>query len=272
MSGIWPGDIRCVAMLTFDLDGQSSWRQRNPDFAHRPSLMSMAEYGPAVAAPRILELLDSYSIKATFFVPGWVAETHEELVREVYRRGHEIGHHGYMHEPPAALGSAQEEAQALDRASAALQRVTGERPRGYRAPGWAPSEHTLSLLSERGFLYDSSLMGDDVPHFVDAGNGARFVEVPVHWEWDDFPYFAFVPDAGIRGPMQSPDAVFSTWALGFDGVHRWGLAFCLTMHPQIIGRPARLLMLERLVRHMRAAPDVAFMRCVDVAQMWADKE
>ena len=90
MSGIWPGDIRCVAMLTFDLDGQSSWRARNPDFARRPSLMSMAEYGPAIATPRILELLDSYGIKATFFVPGWVAETHEELVREVHHRGHEI--------------------------------------------------------------------------------------------------------------------------------------------------------------------------------------
>ena len=62
MSGIWPGATQCVAMLTFDVDGVSSWLRRNPDFAQLPSLLSMAEYGPSVAAPRILDLLDDYGI------------------------------------------------------------------------------------------------------------------------------------------------------------------------------------------------------------------
>ena len=47
MSGIWPDDIQCVALLTFDVDGVSSWLRRNADFANYPSLLSMAEYGPA---------------------------------------------------------------------------------------------------------------------------------------------------------------------------------------------------------------------------------
>ena len=55
MSGIWPGDTQCVAMLTFDVDGVSSGCGGTLNFARFPSLMSMAEYGPSVATPRILD-------------------------------------------------------------------------------------------------------------------------------------------------------------------------------------------------------------------------
>ena len=66
MSGIWPGDVRCVVVLSFDVDGVSGAINRNPDAARLPSLMSMREYGPSVGAPRILDLLDEYGIKASF--------------------------------------------------------------------------------------------------------------------------------------------------------------------------------------------------------------
>ena len=162
MSGIWPGDLRCVAMLSFDVDGVSGALNQNPDSARLPSFMSAREYGPSVGAPRILDLLDKYDIKASFYIPGYVAETHEELVLDIQRRGHEIGHHGYMHEPPATL-TRDQEAAVLDRGSAILERITGEKPLGYRSPSWELSEDSLALLIERGFVYDSSLMGNDIP-------------------------------------------------------------------------------------------------------------
>lgn len=196
-----------------------------------------------------------------------MAETHQELVRRVHSLGHEVAHHGYLHEPPATCTPEQEE-EVLDKGTAILAGITGQRPLGYRSPSWELSERSLPLLAGKGFLYDSSLMGDDAPYWVEAGQGKRLVEVPVHWQWDDVPYFAFAPAAGIRGPMQGPQAVYETWSAGFDGVYRWGRAFCLTMHPQVIGRPDRLLMLERLVRHMRSFRDVAFLRCIDAARMW----
>ena len=90
-------------MLTFDVDGVSSWLRRDPNYGSLPSLMSMAEYGPSVAAPRILDLLDKHDIKASFYVPGYVAESHQDLVREIAARGHELGHHGYLHEAPASM-------------------------------------------------------------------------------------------------------------------------------------------------------------------------
>ncbi len=134
MNGIWPGDTRCVVMLGFDVDGVSGAINRNPDAAKLPSLMSMREYGPSVGTPRILELLDDYGIKASFYIPGYVAETHELLVADIVRRGHEVAHHGYMHEPPATLTGQQEE-EVLDKGIAIIERITGERPRGYRSPG-----------------------------------------------------------------------------------------------------------------------------------------
>lgn len=271
MSGIWPGDIQCVVMLTFDVDGVSSWLNRNPDFKRHPSLMSMAEYGPSVATPRILDLLDAHSIKASFYVPGFVAETHVDLVKEIARRGHEIGHHGYMHEPPSTM-SAEEEKAVLEQGIAILQDITGQAPRGYRSPSWELSEHSLGLLASHGFLYDSSLMGDDAPYMLELeGSGAKLVELPIHWLLDDAPNFVYAPVANRLGPMRNPDEVYGAWAAEFEGLYRYGRSFNLTMHPQYIGRPGRLLMLERLIDYIRRYPNVEFMRCQDVAEMWTNR-
>ncbi len=267
MSGIWPGDIQCVAMLSFDVDGVSSWLRRNPDFARMPSLMSMAEYGPGVAAPRILDILDAHDIKATFFVPGYVAETHQDLVRDICGRGHEVAHHGYMHEAPASM-NAEEEEEVIRKGIDILQGLTGHRPVGYRSPSWELSEASLDLLSRYEFSYDSSLMGDDAPYMVDSGEG-RLVEIPVSWVLDDAPHFVHAPSAQRTSPMKSPDEVMEIWLAEFEGLYRYGRAFPLTMHPQYIGRPGRLLMLEKLISRISAFPNVSFMRMIDVAEMWA---
>ena len=268
MSGIWPGDTQCVVALTFDVDGVSGAINQNPDSARLPSLMSAREYGPSVAAPRILDLLDRHGVKATFFIPGYVAETHEALTRDIHARGHEVAHHGYMHEPPATLTAGQE-AAVLDRGIAALERITGEAPLGYRSPSWELSDRSLPLLAERGFVYDSSLMGDDVPYRTDA-DGQDIVELPVSWELDDAPYFNYAPALGLRQVAASPDAVYGVWAAAFEGARHYGLMFMLTMHPYVIGRPGRLRMLDRLIAHMRGASGVEFMRAIDIARLFAD--
>ena len=271
MSGIWPGDTQCVVMLTFDVDGVSSWLNRNPDFKNHPTLMSMAEYGPSVATPRILDMLDHHSIKGSFYVPGYMAETHVDLVEEIARRGHEVAHHGYMHEPPSTMSREQED-EVLRRGIDILKGITGQAPTGYRSPSWELSEHSLELLSSHGFHYDSSLMGDDAPYLLDAtGPGGAMVELPIHWLLDDAPNFVYAPVANRLGPMRNPDEVFGAWAAEFEGLYRYGRSFNLTMHPQYIGRPGRLLMLERLIEHIRSFPNVEFMRCQDVAELWAGR-
>ena len=103
----------CDVLLTFDVDGPSGTLRRNPELAGQPSIMSMGEFGPNVGVPRILALLEAHDLPATFFIPGWVAERHEERVREIAAQGHEIAHHGYMHEPPATLAPNEDEMASL---------------------------------------------------------------------------------------------------------------------------------------------------------------
>ena len=172
-----------------------------------------------------------------------------------------------MHEPPATLSRSQE-ADVLDRGIEILHGLTGEPPLGYRSPSWELSEHSLELLADRRFIYDSSLMGDDAPYIVNVDD-RTLVEIPVHWELDDAPYFNYAPSLDLKCPMASPQQVYEAWSSAFEGAYHYGRSFILTMHPYIIGRPGRLLMLERLIEHIKTFPNVQFSRAIDVAQAWA---
>jgi peptidoglycan/xylan/chitin deacetylase (PgdA/CDA1 family) len=264
MSGLWPGEIRCVVLLTFDVDGPSAMIRRNPKVAEMPSARSMGEFGPEVAAPRILDLLREYRLPASFYVPGWIAERHRALVERIAAEGHEVAHHGYLHEAPATL-SLDEEIDVLERGSRILQATTGRPVAGYRSPSWELSPHSVRLLAERGFEYDSSMMGNDVPYFIEAGE-KRLVEIPVHWSLDDAPYWAFNPAVDNRNLMASPAFVFDAWRSAFDELYERGRSFVLTCHPWVIGRAGRLAMLEQLIRHILSRPGVVFRRAEDLAR------
>lgn len=269
-SDSWGQDTQCVVTLTFDVDGPSGTLRRQPELANHPSVISMGEFGPRVGVRRILDLLDGYDVPATFFVPGWVAERHEDTVREISHRGHEVAHHGYLHEPPSSLGPEEDEGAILDRGSTILEGITGSKPLGYRSPSWELSEHSLALLHARGFVYDSSLMGDEKPYTVEAGPNGRLVELPVHWSLDDAPFFTYVPVLGRSAPIVTPPDVFEAWRWAFDDAYRLGALFMLTMHPHTTGRLGRVAMLDRLIRYMCSKPQVRFMRCIDLAQHWTE--
>ena len=74
----------------------------------------------------LLNMLDEYGIKSTFFVPGWVAEKYTPMVEDILRRGHDIEHHGYLHEPPRTFKSEDEEEEALLKGIETLVRITGQ--------------------------------------------------------------------------------------------------------------------------------------------------
>ena len=108
---------------------------------------------------RTLDLLDRHNTKATFFVLGWVAEHYPQLVREVSDRGHEIASRGYWHQKISDMSPTEFRAD-LAKAKAVLENVSGRRVVGYRtADGWfGPKDlWALDILSDEGYLYDSSL-------------------------------------------------------------------------------------------------------------------
>jgi peptidoglycan/xylan/chitin deacetylase (PgdA/CDA1 family) len=105
-------------------------------------------------------------VTATFYVPGHTALAFPEAVRAILDAGHEIGHHGWVHENPAELDIAGER-EVLEKGFAALKKVSGHVPTGYRSPGCDFSEATVALLREYGFLYDSSCSAADfTPYYL----------------------------------------------------------------------------------------------------------
>lgn len=256
----------CTVLLTFDFDAEALWEGAYG--VTTPSTLSRGAYGANLGMPRILALLAHHGILATFFVPGITAERYPDLVRRAYDAGHEVAHHGYLHVSPATQTEAEERA-ALEKGIEILQMLTGERPVGYRSPSWDLSAHSLRLLAEYGFLYDSSLMAWDAPYLVPVGDGSQhLVEIPVSWELDDAPYFLFAFRPAYRVGLADPDRVFEIWRAEFEAVYAEGGTVCYTLHPQIIGRHHRLKMLERLIRHICQYPRARFARAGDVARAY----
>jgi len=251
---------RFDVLLTFDLDADSAVRGRYSGVPDEPVARSKGQYGPKVGLPRILNLLDKYSIKSTFFVPGWVAETYPDSVKEIVQRGHEVGAHGYRHENLAALNSQDAEVEIFRKSIDRLESVTGQRPAGFRAPDWEFSPYTLENLAKFGFSYDSSLMNDEMPYVIrHQGKPTGIVELPVAWFWDDWGIF--------EEHRRPPSEAFSTWMREFEALYAAKTSyFNLTMHPQTIGRASRTTMLENLIRAMRRRRGVRFTRCIDLAR------
>ena len=141
---------------------------------------------------RLLDLFDRRSVKATFFILGWVAQRRAQLVRRIQAAGHEIASHGMTHELVFNQSPAQFRAQTRD-AKALLEDITGVRCLGYRASTYSITRRSLwalDVLCELGFAYDSSIfpIRHDVygipdaatrPGLLRAPSGAQLVEFPM---------------------------------------------------------------------------------------------
>jgi len=245
----WPDGVRAAAMFTFDLDAEAVMLADHPEVVDYLDVIAHQRYGPKVAVPRILRLLERQRLRTTFFVPGWVAENWPDVVRSVRDAGHEIGHHGYMHESVRGVDEATEE-RYLVRGLEALDSVLGVRPTGYRAPSWDMNYRTPELLARHGFLYDSGLMDSDHPYALAAGE-RTLVELPVHWSLDDWNRYNYVPGYA-SSPILAPSVAVAAWAEELDAKVEAGGLFNLTMHPFVSGRPARAAALEGLIERARA--------------------
>ena len=156
---IWPDGKRSALLLTYDMDADLSWISRGLD---EPVARSGGQFEVNVGTPCILELMKWFGLKSTFFTPGWIAEQYPKMVEAVIKDGHEIGLHGYLHEPPPKLNEA-EEIEAVRRGSAALEAMTGKKPIGYRSPIWQFSPNTVRILHDAGFKYTSDFMHTMLP-------------------------------------------------------------------------------------------------------------
>lgn len=258
-------DRRVAVALTFDFDAESVWLGALG--TDTPSALSRGAYGANEGVPRILKLLDKYALPATFFVPGDTADRHPKETKDIAAAGHEIGHHGYLHEPPPGL-TLDEERVMIERGIDALQRQVGVTPKGYRSPSWELSHNTYALLAEHGIEYDASQLAADRPYWVhDKGEQTNIVEVPGAWELCDSSLFMFAFTPNYLTGLASPSRAQEIWTGDFDGMYEENNDACyvLTMHPQIIGRHHRLQMLERVIQHILDHDKVWFAQMNQIA-------
>jgi peptidoglycan/xylan/chitin deacetylase (PgdA/CDA1 family) len=142
-----------------------------------------------------------------------------------------------------------------------LQRYTGSRPVGFRAPWFEINPWTPGLLQRHLIEYCASAMGDDVPYFHAAGP----VEIPGQWLLEDWEQFAFNADPAWGFVPENCAKVFYLWWREFEAMRDFGCCFVLTLHPWLSGRPSRVRLLEDLVRAMQATGDVWFARGAEIA-------
>jgi peptidoglycan/xylan/chitin deacetylase (PgdA/CDA1 family) len=256
-------------MIGYDFDAESGWLSRDPSIASLPGVLSQGVYGGKVGVPRVLDLLKAEGVRASFYIPGWVVEHYPEQSKAIRDAGHEIGHHGYLHER-AAPENPDAERLSFEKGMRALANVLGVEPAGYRAPAWDLTPITLELIRQHGMFYSSNLM-DDVYPYVHPGTARPVVEIPVQWVLDDAPYYLMHPK-WLNRPIASAATTYGIWRDEFLGTYELGGVFVLTMHPQISGMPSRLLYTRKLIRFIKKHRNVWWATGREIAEHWLARQ
>jgi peptidoglycan/xylan/chitin deacetylase (PgdA/CDA1 family) len=248
-----------------------------------PCDISRGVHAAKVGTPRLLDLLNKYDITTTWNITGHSIESFPKESEMVVQAGHELGLHGYSHENPLAMTKEQEQA-ILNKTFDLVVQLSGNAPKGYSAPWWELSPNTIDLLLEKGIEYDHSLMENDhSPYYLrrddswtkidysqpaetwmkpwQAGTDTDLIEIPCSWYLDDAPPVMFVKKFPNSHGWVSPRSIGQMWTDQFDWVYRncdYGI-YNACLHPDASGHPQMLMMLERLIDHMRCHEGVRFM-------------
>lgn len=261
----WPNGARCAAAITFDMDADSLLHIDHPkESLSKISAMSMLRYGPEVGVPRILEGYRRHGLRQTFFIPAWCIEQYPKAVEAIVEDGHEIGFHGYIHEAPNSL-SKEDERYWLERSIEVIERFTGKRPRGNRSPLYHFSDNTADLLIDQGFLYDSSLMGDDIPYLLKTEAG-ELVELPTHWGVDDWPPYVHSLELDYVMQVMSPTRAMEGFREEFEAAYEAGGLWIGVWHPFVSGRLARWRQVDKLIEDIVGRGDVWLAPLEDIAR------
>lgn len=250
--------------LTFDVDVDEVWNADDPSGTASASERSQGMFDVRRGVADVLEKLAAHSAPATFFVPGRVAERFPAVVEWILGAGHEVAAHGYTHRSPEGLDAA-EQRQEVELAHRALEAV-GATPIGYRSPSWAFDEQTTAALADLGYRYSSNAMDDYHPYRREDG----LVELPVHWLLDDAAHFWFSGSTWNK-KISTNSEVLEIWTDEIRGISARGGVSVLTFHPQIIGRPGRIGLIDAVLEVAQGA-GCSVMTCADIAAGFASAE
>jgi len=223
-------------VMTVDVE---DWYQTS-DFNFPVTEWSRFERRVEVNTNRILDLFGEYQIKATFFVLGCVAREFPEMVKDIVKRGHEVGSHGTWHQLLTRM-TLEDIRRDISDSKHLLEDLTGTAVTCYRAPSWSISSQRyeiLTLLDEMGFQVDSSLQPFRTPlsgisnapidpfHPIVAGRELRLLEFPptvLHWGGRNIPfsgglYMRVWPKWMVKRCLQQVNCIGRT---GMVYLHPW---------------------------------------------------
>lgn len=272
MNNTWPAPHTCAVVITVDYNDTHGILTQVPAIAGREKSLSVWRYGTTRGAQRLLEIFARHDLRSTWCVPGIVAEENPEVVMAVHAAGHELASAGYRHEDFSALSREQQRASVV-RGCEVLEALTGQRPKGFRAPAGSYAQGLADDLRTAGLRWSSSWSGDDLPYVHPAGAvDAPLVELPLHVELEDEPYFAFnlapaVPASQAR--IASYADVLINWQRDFAGFQRFGLCYVMRLHPEILGTVGRSGLLDEWLTWLKVQPGVWFATAAEVAAWWA---
>ncbi len=148
-------DVKTKASLSLDLDNMWSYLKTHGDEAW----VSFPSYLDVVV-PRILDVLKQQNLKITIFVVGQDAQIQKnhKIIRSIHEAGHEIGNHSFNHEPWLPDHPEREIESEIAQTEELIKEITGQKPIGFRGPGYCLSMQILKILARRGYLYDASTL------------------------------------------------------------------------------------------------------------------
>ena len=226
---------------------------------------SFFEYGSRVGVWRILDTLDEFDIKSTFYACALALERNPEVGPEITRRGHEVMGHGNRWEECYKMDRDMER-EAIKNAVDTITRTTGQRPLGWYTR-YGPSVNTQKLVVEHGgFVYDCNAYNDDLPYYTKVQDK----------DWLVIPYSLEVNDYGFwRGQLSTPNGFFESAKSSFDQLYSEGAThpkmMSVGLHFQIIGKPSRTVALRQFLEYSKSLPGVWFARRIDIARLWQEQ-
>ncbi|KAA9000451.1 polysaccharide deacetylase [Affinibrenneria salicis] len=262
----WPQDYQSAAILTIDFNDIHAILTLAPEVAGRDKTLSVWRYGTLRGVDRLLLLLDEQQVKASWCLPAIVGQEQPQLLQRIVSAGHEIACSGDRHEDFSSL-TLEQQIASVQRGVEKLSALTGQRPLGFRTPAgqWKPG--LAKALAAMGLRWSSSWRGDDLPYFHPA---TSLVELPLHYEMEDEPYFAFNLSPAIpagQSRIASYQETLGNMTQDFYGYHRFGLCYLLRLHPEIIGTAGRIGILRELIGTLKQN-NVWIATAGEVAEYW----
>lgn len=228
-----------------------------------PCLQTHFDYGTKAGWWRIADTFDRFGATCTVSACGRAVERSPDIARDAVRRGYEVSAHGWRWESHARMTEDQER-KNIARTVEAIQTATGVRPVGWHTRSASSPATRRLLLQEGGFLYDSDDYSDDLPRLIDAPRG-KHVILPYAFDTNDMHFqhtHRFVRADDFAGYVT--DAFDWLWR---EGQNRPKM-LSIGLHLRMLGRPARMWALERILQHITRHEHVWIARRDEIARHW----